>query len=207
MKMTIKSTLLILGYFLAATSIAIIVTTNVSIFLLYPFEKGIAWENVITDYQRLLVYLQVPGFYHLTFRYLPISNNASAHFRVIRHLLIANEVLCVTSWGTIIINNRHEKKRNQLLVLISLIDYLCFTLLVMVGLVSIDFDRVFIAFHRLMFSDSNWIFNPSTDPIINAMPPNFFLKLFFIWFVVSVLVLISLRMYNKRKLLRGKFCF
>nr|WP_233445923.1 TIGR01906 family membrane protein [Limosilactobacillus fastidiosus] len=199
--------MLVLEYFLAATSIAIIVATNVSIFLLYPFERGIDWENVIINYHRLLIYLQVPGIYHLAFQHLPISNSAIAHFRMIRHLLIANEVLCVTSWGTIIINDRYEKKRNQLYLLISLIDYLCFTLLVMVGLVVIDFNRAFIAFHRLMFRDSNWIFNPSTDPIINAMPPNFFLKLFCIWFAISILILIGFRVTNKRRLLRGEFCF
>ena len=31
----------------------------------------------------------------------------------------------------------------------------------------IDFDRLFVMFHQLVFSNDYWLFNPHLDPIIN----------------------------------------
>lgn len=92
-------------------------------------------------------------------------------------------------------------------MLVSLIDYLCLGLLIISGLTAIDFERTFILFHHLLFSDNKWIFNPETDPIIIGMPPIFFLKLFGIWLAITITLLSCLRFYNRQKLFSGKFRF
>ena len=92
-------------------------------------------------------------------------------------------------------------------MLVSLIDYLCLGLLIISGLTAIDFERTFISFHYLLFSDNKWIFNPQTDPIIMGMPPTFFLKLFSIWLAITIAILGYLRFYNRQKLFSGKFRF
>lgn len=90
-------------------------------------------------------------------------------------------------------------------MLVSLIDYLCLGLLIISGLTAIDFERTFILFHYLLFSDNKWIFNSQTDPIIMGMPPTFFLKLFGIWLIITIAILGYLRFYNRQKLFSGKF--
>lgn len=206
MKVELKSVLEALVYFIAAFSIATIITTNISFFFLQSFAvHGVTWREIMNDYYSLLVYLQCPLINHLAFHYLPISGNALNHFSMVRQLLMINEGGCLISWGAIISINKHKKKRSQLVMLISLIDYLCVGLLIICGLVAIDFKRTFISFHYLLFSDSNWIFNPQTDPIIMGMPPTFFLKLFGIWLVITIIILNWLKFYNKRKLFSGKF--
>lgn len=206
MKIEIKSILEVLVYFVAAASIAVIITTNVSIIFLHPFAvDGISWGEIMSDYRRLLIYLQSPIANQLTFRYLPISSNASEHFSMVRCFLIINEGVCLTSWGIVISKIKHEKKRSQLIMLVSLIDYLCLGLLIISGLTAIDFERTFILFHYLLFSDNKWIFNSQTDPIIMGMPPTFFLKLFGIWLIITIAILGYLRFYNRQKLFSGKF--
>lgn len=208
MKIGFKSLLEVLVYFLAAASIAVIITTNISISLLHPFAvNGITWGEIISDYRRLLTYLQFPIVNQLTFCYLPISSNAIEHFSMVRCFLIVNEGLCLASWGIVISEIKHEKKRSQLVMLVSLIDYLCLGLLIISGLTAIDFERKFILFHHLLFSDNKWIFNPETDPIIIGMPPIFFLKLFGIWLAITIVLLRCLRFYNRQKLFSGKFRF
>lgn len=43
------------------------------------------------------------------------------------------------------------------------------------GLAALDFDRAFVVFHALFFpGKDNWLFDPSTDQIINILPQEFF---------------------------------
>ena len=41
---------------------------------------------------------------------------------------------------------------------------------------ALDFSRLFIAFHRLMFTNDLWILNPETDCLIRLMPSSFFME-------------------------------
>ena len=40
----------------------------------------------------------------------------------------------------------------------------------------INFDALFLIFHKIVFSNDDWIFDPVTDPIINMLPETFFLQ-------------------------------
>lgn len=40
---------------------------------------------------------------------------------------------------------------------------------------AINFDRAFVLFHQLFFNNSDWLFNPYTDPIIKVLPAEFFM--------------------------------
>jgi len=48
-------------------------------------------------------------------------------------------------------------------------------LLILVGIAAlVDFDLLFIGFHRLFFSSDTWILDPATDNLIVMFPPAFF---------------------------------
>lgn len=208
MKATIKNLLLLLCYLIAAISLAIIITTNLSVFFVHSFDyPGITRHTLLADYRGLLAYLQVPFDSHLSFTNLPMSSNAARHFHEVHQLLIINEVVCIVSWISIVINNRYEKKRSQLMELISLIDYLCMLLVISGLLGTVNFSSSFINFHRFLFSDRTWIFNPVSDPIILAMPTSFFLELLVVGEGITILILVAFRQYNYHKLLSGKFRF
>ena len=40
---------------------------------------------------------------------------------------------------------------------------------------AVDFDSLFVLFHRLSFSNSLWLLNPRTDLLIRLMPTDFFI--------------------------------
>ena len=50
--------------------------------------------------------------------------------------------------------------------------FIPFTLAV---LIYANFNKVFIAFHKLAFNNDYWIFNYKTDPIITFLPEDFFM--------------------------------
>lgn len=39
---------------------------------------------------------------------------------------------------------------------------------------AVDFDSLFILFHRLAFTNDLWLLNPETDLLIRLMPTDFF---------------------------------
>lgn len=68
--------------------------------------------------------------------------------------------------------------------------------------IVINFEDSFVIFHKLMFSNDYWIFDPKLDPVINMLPEQFF---FHAGLMILVLILISsMIIYGIYKLLRKK---
>lgn len=56
-------------------------------------------------------------------------------------------------------------------------------IVVLGGLIAINFDRVFVIFHHIVFDNSAWLFDPATDLMINMLPEGLFMD-----FTVRILV-------------------
>ncbi len=44
------------------------------------------------------------------------------------------------------------------------------------ALIAVDFNRAFVLFHELFFTNDYWIFDPAVDPIIYTLPQDYFLN-------------------------------
>lgn len=68
--------------------------------------------------------------------------------------------------------------------------------------IIINFERSFVIFHELMFSNDYWIFNPSLDPVITMLPETFF---FHAGLMIIILIFISsIVNYSIYRLLKRK---
>lgn len=66
----------------------------------------------------------------------------------------------------------------------------------------VNFQGSFIVFHKLMFSNDYWIFDPDLDPVINILPEEFF---FHAGLMILILILISsIISYCIYKILKAK---
>ncbi|MDO5714865.1 MAG: TIGR01906 family membrane protein [Tissierellia bacterium] len=52
--------------------------------------------------------------------------------------------------------------------------FLLFLLLLFFGIISLNFSKAFIIFHKIFFQNDLWILNPETDLMIQMLPENFF---------------------------------
>jgi integral membrane protein (TIGR01906 family) len=50
----------------------------------------------------------------------------------------------------------------------------CVLLLILAGMIIVSFDRTFVLFHELFFSNDLWILDYSTDLLLNIVPTEFF---------------------------------
>ncbi|WP_042276829.1 TIGR01906 family membrane protein [[Clostridium] dakarense] len=68
--------------------------------------------------------------------------------------------------------------------------------------IIINFEKSFVIFHKLMFSNDYWIFDPSLDPVITILPETFF---FHAGIMIIILIFISsIVSYSIYRLLKRK---
>jgi integral membrane protein (TIGR01906 family) len=140
---------------------------------------GLTAQQLREAYNGILDYLTLPNR-PFSCGILPFSPEGEAHFADCRVLfdlnrnvlLISGTVLAVLlalgkKFGPYRLGNRAAAWWAGLLALIAP--------LVIGGLAALDFDRAFVIFHKIFFpGKSNWLFDWRTDPIILALPQEFF---------------------------------
>ena len=42
-------------------------------------------------------------------------------------------------------------------------------------LIALNWETVFVLFHKIVFNNNYWIFNAATDPVITILPDTFFM--------------------------------
>jgi integral membrane protein (TIGR01906 family) len=79
-------------------------------------------------------------------------------------------------------------------------------LAVLAGLIASDFNKYFVLFHKIFFTNDLWLLDPATDLLINIVPEPFFMDmaarigLIFAGFILLLLaVSTGLRIYFKKK--------
>ncbi|OJT76416.1 carbon storage regulator [Clostridioides difficile] len=64
--------------------------------------------------------------------------------------------------------------------------------------ILLNFEKSFIIFHKLLFRNDYWIFNPDLDPVINILPEEFFfhsgMMILILILLVSILLFVMYKL-------------
>ena len=60
--------------------------------------------------------------------------------------------------------------------------------------------RLLILLKQILFRNTDWLFDPATDPIINVLPESFFMQCFLLFFALLLLSLVTLYTIGKKQL-------
>ena len=132
-------------------------------------------QNIIKkNYDELISYNQ---FFHsgklkLT---MPMSKEGRIHFSEVKRIFVFIEIMCIITFilSFFLIKEQISKRNFDFLKLSSIITIL---LPAMTGiLTAINWDAVFVMFHKIMFRNDYWLFDEATDPVIMILPDAFFL--------------------------------
>lgn len=139
-------------------------------------ETGYSTDVIKENYDALIDYCSPFFTGELDFPSLPESETGISHFvevKVIFNLFFA--LLLVTPVflaGLIYL----QHKRGSFSYLIASPVIMC-VLPLLIGLAcAIDFNRIFVLFHEIVFRNDDWLFSPYEDPIILFLPERFFLQ-------------------------------
>lgn len=150
--------------------------------------------KVMHNYNQLLFYLVWPFKKRLRMDNFPTSPDAAEHFAECKHLFVFTVIVFIVCLAMYFI---FKKQRKKALLNLDKSVALIFLLLpiVIFPFAVTNFDSFFVVFHHILFNNSNWLFNPSTDPIINVLTEGFFASCFAVTGIIYEL-------YFAEKLLR-----
>lgn len=163
---------------------------------------GISEDLILKNYNILIDYNSIFFQKDLIFIGLPMSSGAAIHFLEVKNIFGFIQYFCIFSFLCSILLGLAKVKRKQFQFLFVAF-ILSFLVPLIVGLIVIwNWDSFFLTFHKLLFSGNNfWIFDPTTDPIIDILPDTFFMQcaifIIILIFVLGVLCLITYLLLRK----------
>lgn len=165
-------------------------------------ETGASVEMIKENYDALIDWCSPFCTDELDFPSLPESASGVSHFvevKVIFNLFFV--LLFITPiFLAGLIYLQHKQGSTSWMLTSPVI--VCVLPLLIGAACAIDFNRIFVLFHQLVFNNDDWLFSPYEDPIILFLPERFFMQCALI-IVGTVLVgcgvLIAIYFKNKKK--------
>lgn len=205
-KLRVTEILQIFGLFLALFAICIAITINFHPLYYFMVTKenlgekaGVSNAHLIKSYKDLLNFLNFPWITELHMK-LPTSYAAMQHYRDVKALFLKDYV--VATMGILYSYWYLKKLRIQkcMWILIQPIYYLIIMIVLVLFAMLINFNNFFIVFHKILFRNNDWLFDPNLDPIINALPESYFMACFILFLSLFFACLIGLLMCGKNEL-------
>ncbi|WP_155286447.1 TIGR01906 family membrane protein [Lacticaseibacillus zhaodongensis] len=191
-------------FFLLTGSIFLVTVVSIPLFAVFakaeslPQIAGISYGALMHNYNQLMVYLYNPFEHVLHMQDFPTSARGAVHFADVKNLFIINViVLVITAWPACRwLKELRQKRQRYILQRPAIIGIVI--PLVLLATMALNFDAFFVRFHEVLFRNSDWMFDPATDPIINVLPEDFFATCFVIGFAVFIGVLIYFVVIGRR---------
>ncbi len=190
------------------TLIALCITVVINFQPLYYFfvdhhhlanNVGLSRPELVKNYQHLLNYLNFPWVTSLHMS-LPSSADGLTHFADVKHLFLLNYAILIVGAPFSWVYLKTLKQHNTLWKLIAPAQMVLTGVILLVIIMLLSFQQFFITFHEVLFRNQDWVFDAVKDPIINALPDNFFLACFIMFFSLFCAALISMIVIGKRSL-------
>jgi integral membrane protein (TIGR01906 family) len=146
------------------------------------------------NYKRIIYYVQNPFSKELVLNNLSMSNFGKIHFFEVKRIFIVLYIISII-FVSIMIFKIVTSKNNDLGKRIiknfnNSVNIIALILISVSTMGVIDFSETFYFFHKILFRNDYWIFDPATDPIINALPEELFMIELIL--IISLLILFTL---------------
>lgn len=167
--------------------------------------SGLSKDNIKLNYDYLIDYNLSKDVSEFKLPTLESSPEGKIHFEEVRNIFQninkLSKLLMIISLVGIILSVKNKN--------IKLLKTTSMTLIIMPVVLALpillNFEKSFIIFHKLLFRNDYWIFNPDLDPVINMLPEEFFfhagLMILILIFAVSMLLF---AMYKLCKLFKSR---
>jgi len=141
-----------------------------------PERTGFSEEEIRENYDALIEYNSLFSTGELELPTLEMSEAGRIHFAEVKVIFVAIQWMVI---GTLIAGALGVfclwKKRSFLYLKLG--GLLTLAVPAVLGLlVAVSWNWLFITFHRLFFNNDYWIFDERTDPVIQILPNEFFMR-------------------------------
>jgi len=193
--------------FLTALALGLLLSNN----LLYKLEigalhieeeSGLTKDVILRNYNAVIDFLN--PFKNHSFRMpdLGASSGGVNHFNDVKRIVNATYIAGAISIVVLLFLSLGFKKRMGSKTLATVSVTVFFIPVIMAGAIAIDFDRFFVLFHELFFTNDDWLFDAYTDPVITILPAEYFMHCAIVivvfWLIGSfIYLMLSIKKKNK----------
>lgn len=163
---------------------SVIITMNIKNIYYNDIDKlniesmiDLSREDIIENYDYLIDYNLSWNAGEFELPSLPSSPNGKIHFEEVRDIFQNVKVLTIITGIISIIGGILQIKKGQFKFLRNASILIVIMPILLAIPIAINFNACFIMFHKIMFSNDYWIFNPIIDPVINMLPEAFFMHM------------------------------
>lgn len=164
-------------------------------------ELGMDKATIVKNYKAVTDYIEKPSIKKLSIPDFQMSKHGEIHFEEVKAIFNKIDFIFYSSIILFIAIFIYAKRKNKIdysfLNLSSLLTIILPAVLIIPF--AVDFNKSFVIFHKIFFSNDYWIFDPATDPIINALPEAYFFHCALLILALLCLEFIILRILGKRK--------
>lgn len=187
----VKQWLQWLGLYLWLLSGTIVLTINAT--WLYYFNArwqhlghlvNLSTGRLMTNYFQLLAYLNFPWVRKLQMRDFTDSPSALVHFADVKNLFLLDYGVFIVTCVTTYYLWRRLKRDRQLWRFVLPMQTALWVPPLIAAVMAVNFDQFFVLFHKILFRNSDWLFDPLFDRIIIVLPDTFFGQCFVLAFVI-----------------------
>ncbi len=184
---------------------SVIITLNIKNIYYNDIDKlsiesmsGLSKKEIIENYDYLIDYNLSWNVSEFELPSLPSSTNGKIHFEEVRDIFQGVKILTIISGMVAIVGGaiKIRKKEFKFLRNASILIVIMPALLAIP--IAIDFNTCFIIFHKIMFSNDYWIFNPQLDPVINILPESFFMHMGIVILAIMLIASVILQLIYKK---------
>ncbi|CCL40401.1 TIGR01906 family membrane protein [Clostridioides difficile] len=160
--------------------------------------SGLSEDDIKLNYDYLIDYNLNKNVSEFKLPTLKSSPQGKIHFEEVRNIFqninkLAKLLLVVFLVGIIL----SVKNKNIKILKTTSITLIIMPLLLTVPIL-LNFEKSFIIFHKLLFRNDYWIFNPDLDPVINMLPEEFFfhsgMMILILILLVSILLFVMYKL-------------
>ncbi|WP_300380655.1 TIGR01906 family membrane protein [Clostridium sp.] len=189
---------------LLTIGISVIISLNFKFIYNYSIDKfnlvkigGVSKDNLIKDFNYLINYLQNPFIKKLEFENFIMSKNGEFHFYEVKKIFLNIYLLILIIIIILLARFIYYKYKNIPMKWPSLINKGANGLIIIIAflasVITTNFSKAFVIFHKIFFNNDYWIFDEKTDPIITVLPEELF-ELYAI--IILSIVIVSIIIYK-----------
>lgn len=164
-----------------------------------PERAKLSYEVCRRNYSQLIDYNLLFGAKTLTLPDFPMSVSGHAHFQEVQGIFKLIQILAWTLLPvTLLLSLLSKKLRAYGWMKAAAITVFVLIAAVTAGLL-LDGRGALILFHRILFRNENWLFDPKTDPIIRILPQEVFVSAgIVIALLMAIGAVVLLLLYRKK---------
>lgn len=188
-------------------SSSVIITLNIKAIYYNDIDKldiesmiDLSKQEIIKNYDYLIDYNLSWSDKEFELPSLPSSRNGKIHFEEVRNIFQKVKIITIIMGIISIIGGIVQIRKKQFKFLRDSSILIVIMPILLAIPIAINFNACFIMFHKIMFSNDYWIFDPNVDPVINMLPEEFFMHMGVVILSIMVICSIVLQLiYRKSK--------